>query len=80
MQTESTAVTDMDTDALATGLAELDEVNVEECESTESGGYAELSLDSSLRLHVTATEETVSVVLAEPRERQASIVVEDTDN
>lgn len=62
-----------------THASNLDKVEMAEYEATESGDYVELSLGLSLRLHVTVAEDTVSVVVTEPNERQASIVVEDTD-
>lgn len=73
---DSTAVIHMDKHTFASNM---DKVEMAVCEATESGGYVELSLGLSLRLHVTVAEDTVSVVVTEPGERQASIVVEDTD-
>jgi len=70
----------METDTAVTALDNLGAIGVEECETTKSGGYAELSLSCSLTLHVTVVEDATSVVVAEPGERQASIVVgEDGD-
>ena len=70
----------METKGTMKELVDLDKVNVEACEPTKLAEYTELSLGTSLRLHVAITEDTVSVVVAEPTEKQASIVVDETNN
>lgn len=45
-------------------------------ENLEAGEHVELEVGDR-RLHVTETEDCTSVVLADPGERQASVVVED---
>lgn len=50
-------------------------ITVAERENLEAGEHVELAVGNR-RLYVTETQGTTSVVLADPGERQASVVVE----
>lgn len=66
----------MHPDTPAETIDELEAIEVTNCERVDSGAHVELGLGGTLSLFVTATEETVSVVLARPNDRQTAILVD----